>query len=136
MRLVRLVGALVAGAALYCVAYHPWLPYSARERSMQGTDFLLLVLGGIATGLACAWGSRRNRIPAAAAFLAGLWAANAIVIAADWRIDPTDHNLFPFEFVMLGFLALPVLAAAWLGAWLGSGDKRGGAAAPPEFPNS
>jgi hypothetical protein len=122
MTVLRYLGSLAAGAGLYCLAYHPWLPYSVRERSMQATDFLLVLLGGFAAGAVAAWGSRRARLPVAGAFLAGMWAANAVVISADWKIDPTDHNLFPFEFVILGIVATPALAGAWLGGWMGSAN--------------
>ena len=44
--------------------------------------------------------------------LAGVFVAHIWVIQLDWRVDPTDHNLLPFEFVFLGIMALPGYAAA------------------------
>jgi hypothetical protein len=41
---------------------------------------------------------------------------NAINITHDWTIDPTDHNLFPFEFAILAFASLPALPGAFLGS--------------------
>jgi hypothetical protein len=44
---------------------------------------------------------------------------NAINIIRDWTIDPTDHNLFPFEFAILAFVSLPVLLGAFIGSKIG-----------------
>ena len=110
----------VWGLVVYCWCYHPWLPYSARERSWTGSGFAVVALGGLVAGFVLANGARPHRYRIAAAFLAALFAANACVIAFDWTIDPTDHNLFPFEFVLLGILACP----AFLGAALGGRKKR------------
>jgi hypothetical protein len=53
--------------------------------------------------------------PAAMALTPVLHAVN---IAHDWTRDATSHNLFPFEFVMIGFLSCPAFLGAGLGAWL------------------
>lgn len=44
---------------------------------------------------------------------------NAINILHDWTIDPTDHNLFPFEFVILAFVGSPALLGTFLGSRIG-----------------
>jgi hypothetical protein len=44
---------------------------------------------------------------------------NAINISHDWTIDPTDHNLFPFEFAMLAFVSMPAVPGAFLGSRIG-----------------
>jgi hypothetical protein len=41
---------------------------------------------------------------------------NTVNIIGDWTIDPTDHNLFPFEFAILAFISFPVLPGAFLGS--------------------
>jgi hypothetical protein len=41
---------------------------------------------------------------------------NTVNIIGDWTVDPTDHNLFPFEFAILAFISFPVLAGAFLGS--------------------
>lgn len=43
---------------------------------------------------------------------------HTINIAHDWTRDATSHNLFPFEFVLLGVLSSPAFLGAGLGAWL------------------
>jgi len=111
--------ATLLGLAAYCYCYHPWLPYSGRERSMTAAGFGVVVAAALLGGFVLAWGARPHRYRIAAAFVAAMFAANAFVIAADWAVDPTDHNMFPFEFIILGIVASP----AFLGAALG-GRKR------------
>lgn len=53
--------------------------------------------------------------PAAMALTPALHAVNLV---HDWTRDATSHNLFPFEFLMLGFLSSPVLLGVLLGSWL------------------
>jgi hypothetical protein len=107
------------GVALYCWCYHPWLPYAARERSWTGSAFAVVMIGGLLAGFVLAWGARSHRYRIAAAFLTAMFAANACVIAFDWTTDPTDHNMFPFEFAGLAILASP----AFLGAAIGGRKK-------------
>ena len=38
--------------------------------------------------------------------------AHALVVVVDVRADPADHNLLPFEFVILGVCALPAYFGA------------------------
>lgn len=40
---------------------------------------------------------------------------HAINVVHDWTIDPTSHNLWPFEAVGLGFWCLPSLAGGGVG---------------------
>lgn len=46
-----------------------------------------------------------------------LHAANVL---HDWTIDPTSHNLFPFEFAVLFVLGMPVVVGGWAGSVLGA----------------
>mgnify|MGYP003562722810 CR=1 FL=1 len=56
-------------------------------------------------------------------YLSPLFLCVGVIVAAlgrifdDLRIDPTDHNLFPFEIMSLLVIAVPV---AFLGHWLGT----------------
>jgi hypothetical protein len=49
---------------------------------------------------------------------------NALNIVHDWAIDPTSHNLFPFEFAILMFFALPALTGGGLGTLIRWGIQR------------
>jgi hypothetical protein len=80
----------------------------------------VVAVGGLVCGFVLARGARSHRYRIAAAFLAALFAANACVIAFDWTIDPTGHNLFPFEFALLAILACP----AFIGAAVGGRKRR------------
>src|SRR5437899_2588059 len=104
---LRCLLAAALGAGLYAWAYHPWLSYSMRERSMRGADFLIVAAVAAVAAMALAWGTGRKRLLVAVGLVAGMWVTNAVVIAADLRLDPTSHNLLPFEFVILGIVASP-----------------------------
>ena len=43
---------------------------------------------------------------------------HAINVTHDIIADPTSHNLFPFEFAIIGFTLVPALAGAFLGSRL------------------
>ena len=91
----------------------PWFAVAFANLHLKLTMTLLLVLG-IALGVA------QPRRWLLLGFLAVSLppVLNAINIIGDWTIDPTDHNLFPFEFAMLAFVSLPALLGAFLGSRL------------------
>ena len=64
-----------------------------------------------ALGFVAGYFTRLPRLVIAGASVAILPLATIAEIA----VDPSSHNLFPFEFVMYGLMALPVLGAAWIG---------------------
>ena len=39
-------------------------------------------------------------------------------ILHDWTHDATSHNLFPFEFLIVGIISSPAAVGAWLGSLL------------------
>jgi hypothetical protein len=41
---------------------------------------------------------------------------NTINLVHDTSLDPTSHNLWPFEFVMLGILGFPAIPGAFFGS--------------------
>ena len=99
-----------------------WLPWQAAWNAgatharnpidgMQPSSMVWLALIGLAAGVAS---PRFGLICAPAAMLP--WVGRAI-----WEMgmDPTSHNLFPFEFAMYGVFAVGCSVAAWLGGWLG-----------------
>jgi hypothetical protein len=110
---VRRALAYVAGGVAYTVTLYRFLSYSERNRLPLDT---YVVLGALALGIGflVAFGltSRRYATPGFA--ILGVWTAHAIVVWMDLRKDPTDHNLLPFEFIILGVCAMP----AYLGAAL------------------
>ena len=68
----------------------------------------LLFLSGIFLG-----GAFSGKASWVASFL--VFAAMPIVIFAEGIVDPTSHNLFPFELIMYGALSLIALLGAGVG---------------------
>jgi hypothetical protein len=103
---VRSAAAFVAGVIVYLATLYRGLSYTQRL-SLSGTSYLvfaglLLFMGSILTvGLKIA----RYRI--ASWIIAGVWVGHIVVVKWDWQADPTNHNLLPFEFIILAIVALP-----------------------------
>jgi hypothetical protein len=110
---MRRVAACLGGAIAYTVTLYRFLSYSERNRlPLEAYQVFGALLFGI--GFAVAFGSTSRRYATAAFAILGVWAVHAMVVAVDLRKDPTDHNLLPFEFIILGVCAAP----AFLGAAL------------------
>jgi hypothetical protein len=103
----RYAGAVFMGVIFDAVFFWKFRPYAARE---HGPDLLPWYLLPILTFLAgllltVAFDGRKRWIPVA--MLGGFCAANACLIAADCSADPTNHNLWPFKFVLIAVAAAP-----------------------------
>jgi len=68
----------------------------------------LLFSSGVVLG-----GAFGGRTPWAASFV--VFAAMPFIILAEVIVDPTSHNLFPFELLMYGALSLMTLAGSGIG---------------------
>ncbi len=91
------------------------LPYSQRESPQHPAALPLYALPVLAfvLGLFVTLGAqKRQMVPLS--MLAGFSAANVVLIIADCWHDPTNHNLWPFEFLIILVLTAP----AFLGAAL------------------
>lgn len=105
---------LTPGAMVHPSYGHPLVPWFASafaNLSFVPTLSAMFVLGAV-LGLAQ---PRRWRLLGCltASLSMLLWGINFV---HDGIIDPTSHNLFPFEIAILIFLALPALAAGGLGS--------------------
>ncbi len=107
----RIAVAFATGLLLHAVFVFQFQPYSHRADS---THSLVSLVAGLAlAGFLLAW-----RAPDAAvafvplALTLGLLGGNTALIIVDCVKDPTAHNLWPFEMVML----LVISIAAGLGA--------------------
>jgi hypothetical protein len=102
--------ASAAGAIVYGATLYRFLSYAERNRlspdSYLAFAALILIVGFL---VSLGVGSRYRTT---GYVILGVWAAHALVIAVDLRADPTDHNLFPFEFAFLGVFALPAYVGA------------------------
>src|SRR5882724_9430206 len=106
------LAALVAGAMAYLLVIYRLQTYSQRNNTPGSTYELfaaIMFLLGFGAGLVAV-----SRVKAATLLIMGVWLAHAFIIDIDWREDPTNHNLLPFEFIYLFILGAP----AYLGAWL------------------
>jgi hypothetical protein len=105
--------AFATGGIAYLATLFRGLSYSERN-NLTFASYLVFALLLLAAGFGVAFGQPRPRFALASWAVAGVWAGHAWVINLDWRVDPTDHNLLPFEFVLLAIAASP----AYLGVAL------------------
>jgi len=122
----RYLAAAVMGVALYALWYHPWIAYAHREASQTAVEFFLAMAGAFVTALLLSLNTRPHRYRLAGAMLGSMFVMHAVVISIDLKTDPTDHNLLPFEFIILGVLVSP----AFLGSAIGGRKQNGGAGTP------
>ena len=107
----RLAAAVVIGVLFDAVFNWKFQPYTAREHHDVLPWFALPVLAFVVgLLLTLSLEGRKRLVPLA--LVGGFFVANACLIVADCRDDPTNHNLWPFEFVIIAVLTSP----AFLGA--------------------
>ena len=114
----RYVVAAVLGAALDALFLWKFLPYSIRDQHEGLLPFWALPALTLIAGFVLTLGKRNHRQLVAAALLGGFLAAHAFLIVADCWTDPTNHNLWPFEFVMIVVLTAPAFGGAAVSALL------------------
>ena len=126
----RLAAAFAVGVILDAVFFWKFQPYATRE---HGHDFLpwyflpiLTFVAGLLLTLAFA--GKKRSIPTA--MFVGFCVANACLIVADCLADPTNHNLWPFEFVIIALATAP----AFLGAGISALIARSRSSAPVRRP--
>lgn len=109
----RLAGATLLGALAYTATLYRFLDY--HTRNSLGTDaYVAFGLAVLVGGFLATVGTGKDRQKIANSLLVGVMIAHAAVIAVDLQKDPTDHNLLPFEFVILGICATPAYVGAAL----------------------
>ncbi len=107
--------AFVVGLLLNAVFLWKFLPYSVRERSPGLLPVWTLPLIATLATFVLTSINQRDRKSVPLALVAGMFVANACLIVVDCSADPTNHNLWPFEFVIIGFAAgVPALLGSWL----------------------
>jgi hypothetical protein len=109
----RCIAGIITGLILHAMIFHPWMPYSVRERHVPSAWAMAAVLA--LAGLILTFDLKERRAVVLASIVGGMFAANTLLIAFDWMKDSTSHNLFPFEFIMIGFAIVPAAAGAFLG---------------------
>ena len=109
----RCIAAAITGLVLHVLIFKPWIPYSHREYMMPGA--LTMAIAFIIAGFLLTLGLRERRGLILMCIVGGMFVGNAALCAYDWIGDPTTHNLFPFEFVMIAFAIVPAAIGAFLG---------------------
>jgi peptidoglycan/LPS O-acetylase OafA/YrhL len=108
----RLAVAVVIGVLFDAVFYWRFQPYSSRNAGHDDVPGLALPAFAFLAGLLLTLGMEGRKRLVPLALVGGFFAANACLIVADCWNDPTNHNLWPFEFVIIVVMTAP----AWLGA--------------------
>jgi hypothetical protein len=108
----RCIAAGITGLILHIMIFHPWIPYSHRESMLPGVWPMAIAF--VLAGLVLTFGTDERRGLICMCIVGGMFVGNAALCAYDWMGDPTTHNLFPFEFVMIGFAIVPAAGGAFL----------------------
>jgi len=115
-----LVTAFVLGVVFHALCYEAWAPYGHRMRPAHRLLLALTIgLMFIVPMVLTYWQRLRVRT-APTAILLGMCLANALLIMWDTADDPTNHNLWPFEFIGILVLSIP----AYLGSFVGRSLRR------------
>jgi hypothetical protein len=115
----RYAGAVFIGVIFDAVFFWKFQPYNTRERGHDLLPWYLLPILAFLAGLllTMALDGKKRWIPVA--MLGGFSAANACLIVVDCSADPTNHNLWPFEFVLIAAATAPALLGAGISHVIG-----------------
>jgi predicted membrane protein len=117
-RELRYALAVVVGVIFDAVFFWKFQPYSMREHGHDLLPWYFLPILALLAGLLLTIGIDGKKRLVPIAIFAGFSAANACLIVADCAADPTNHNLWPFEFVIIALTTSPAFAGAGLSAVL------------------
>ena len=98
---------------------HPLLPWLAT--AFANVRFGASLAGFLGLGVVLGLAQPRRRWSMVVAAASALCLLHAINVVGDGIVDPTDHNLLPFEFVFLAAIVAPVVPGVFLGAFLRRG---------------
>ena len=108
----RYAGAVFLGVFFDAIFFWKFQPYAMRERGPDLLAWYFLPILTFVAGLllTIALEGKKRLIPVA--MFGGFSAANACLIVVDCSADPTNHNLWPFEFVMIAAATAPAFVGA------------------------
>lgn len=98
--------ALLTGSVIYLATLHRFASYSERNAT-SGPWFLLFALSMFAAGAALTYWKQAAKARIGLSLTGGVLIAHTIAIAIDVSKDPTDHNLLPFEYILMAIISLP-----------------------------
>lgn len=116
LRELRYAGAVFIGVIFDAVFFWKFQPYATREHGHDLLPWYVLPILTFIAGLllSLALDGKKRWIPVA--IFGGFCAANACLIVFDCSADPTNHNLWPFEFVIIAVAIAPAFLGAGISA--------------------
>lgn len=123
----RLVAAALAGVLCDAVFFWKFQSYSVREHGPDLLPVWCLPIVTFSFGLLLTLAARGRKRLIPLAMFGGFCAAHACLIVADCLPDPTNHNLWPFEFVIIAVATLPAAVGAGISALIGRARQTGNA---------
>ena len=105
---LRYAIAALVGICFDILFFWRFLPYSQRLRGGPSGAWILLI------ALAAGFFIAARPLTTWLAMFAGFTMANIVLIVVDCWKDPTNHNLWPLEIVMIGVLTAPSALGAIL----------------------
>jgi len=120
----RYAGAVFLGVFFDAIFFWKFQPYSMRERGPDLLAWYFLPILTFVAGLllTIALEGKKRWIPVA--MFGGFCAANACLIVADCSADPTNHSLWPFEFVMIAAATAPAFVGAGINVFIDRARKQ------------
>jgi membrane-associated phospholipid phosphatase len=109
----RYACAIFIGVIFDAVFFSKFRPYATREHGPDLLPWYFLPVFTFLAGLLLTFGIQGKKRWIPMAMFGAFCAANSFLIVADCRVDPTNHNLWPFEFVLIALATVP--------AFLGTG---------------
>jgi hypothetical protein len=120
----RYAGAVFLGVVFEAVFLWRFQPYGIRERGPGLVPWYFLPVLALVAGLFLTLGFEGKKRWIPAAMLGSFFAANACLIVADCAEDPTNHNLWPFEFVLIAVATAPAFLGAGISHLVGRGRRQ------------
>lgn len=114
----RLLAAAAVGALADFFGMGDAYSYSARMHQSHPAALWSVLAALLLVPAVLNFGVRQT-LRITAAVWAGMAIPHTILLVAEISADPTSHNLFPFEYVLLGLFAIPALLGAVAGRFAG-----------------
>jgi hypothetical protein len=111
-RELRYAISVMVGVVFDAVFFWKFQPYSVREHGYDLLPWYFLPILAFLAGLLLSLGIEGTKRWVPLAILGGFSAANVCLIVADCAADPTNHNLWPFEFIIIAAVTSPAFVGA------------------------
>lgn len=92
--------------------------YHARMRGLHSAALWCALAALLIVPAILNFGSKLT-LRLAAAILAGMAVPHTLVLIREISVDPTSHNLWPFEYILLGLFVVPALLGGAAGRFAG-----------------